>query len=334
MGEPADDAVSDVRRPRLLWVAGAVLIVIALIGGIAWTLRPQPAAGNVPAATSKQAVTGFLEALVAEDADRALAYALNAPTDRTLLTREVLAASHKQGALAIVNVPEVAGGGTVQVPAEVTIGGQPTTIVFSVTQTSPGWRLGQVTSTIDPGALPQSLEPTLNGQALSDTAHLEVFPGLYSFGESAPELTLRNPQVVVDAVGEDIRVGLQPALTTAGTKKANAIAAASVKKCMAQQSPNPEGCPNSVKVSERQKIKTKTIKWSLVGDPWKSATYTLDVMDPTRARGATSLTFRFQATLTENGEIYMVDQKNPPVRVRYLLTVTDAKVPVVWQRVS
>lgn len=333
-----DDALAgapgNVRRPRLLWVAGAVLVILALLGGIAWTLRSQPASGRVPSATAKQAVTGYLEALAANDADRALEYAQNPPTDKTLLTHSVLEASHELGALVIVNVPEVSGGGTVQVPAEVTIGGQPTTIAFSVTQTAPGWRLGQVSSVVDPGALPQSLGPTLNGQALSDTSHLEVFPGLYSFGESAREITLRNPQVVVDAVGEDIRVGLQPTLTSAGVKKANAIAAASLKKCMAQDSANPAGCPNSVKVATGQKINTKTITWSLVGDPWQDATYTLDVNDPTKARGATSLTFRFRATLTQNGETYMVNQKNPPVSVRYLLTVTDAKAPVVWQRVS
>ena len=79
------------------------------------------------------------------------------------------------------------------------------------------------------------------------------------------------------------------------------------------------------------------LSWHLVKGRLQTAqdaTYTLDVNDPTKARGATSLTFRFRATLTQNGETYMVNQKNPPVSVRYLLTVTDAKEPVVWQRVS
>lgn len=332
--EPSAGAAGNVRRPRLLWIAGAVLVVLGLVGAIAWAVRPQPAAGSVPAATPQQAVTGFLESLASGDAERALEYAQYRPTDLTLLNRSVLEASHQQGALAIVSVPEVGGAGTVSVPAQVTLGGQPTTIVFAVTQTAPGWRLSQVTSTIDPGPLPDSLGPTLNGQPLTSTSHVEVFPGLYSFGESAPEITLGESRVVVDSVGEDIRAGLQPTLTSAGEKKANAIAAAAVDACMAQRSPMPEGCPNSVKVTTGQKINTKTIKWTLVGDPWKNATYTLDVNDPTQARGAASLTFRFRCTITQKGDTYMVDQTNPPVAVKYLLTVTDPKAPVAWQRVT
>jgi len=331
---PDEASTSPVVRPRLLWIAVAVLAVLALVGGIAWSLRPQPVAGSVPAATPKQAVTGFLEALAGGDADRALEFALTRPTDTTLLTRTVLEASHADGALAIVNVPEVAGTDTVQVPAEVTLGGKPATIAFAVTQTAPGWRLAHVTSTIDPGPLPASLGPTLSGQPLLDTSHLEVFPGLYTFGDSVPEIAFDAPQVVVDVVGEDIRAGLQPALTKVGVKTANAIASAAVDDCMAKQSPNPAGCPNSVKVAPGQKIKSKTIKWTLIGDPWKNATYTLDVTDPTRARGATSLTFRFRCTMTQKGETYQVDQVNPPVGVKYLLTVTDPKAPVTWQRVS
>ena len=55
--------------------------------------------------------------------------------------------------------------------------------------------------------------------------------------------------------------------------------------------------------------------------------------DPTHARGATRLTFRFRCTLTQNGEKYQVDQTNS-VDVHYLLSVTNAKDPVVWQRVA
>ena len=56
-----------------------------------------------------------------------------------------------------------------------------------------------------------------------------------------------------------------------------------VKACMAKRDPNPQGCPNSVTVAVGQKIDTKSIRWTLVGDPWKTATYTLDVADPTQA---------------------------------------------------
>ena len=65
----------------------------------------------------------------------------------------------------------------------------------------------------------------------------------------------------------------------------------------------------------------------------EDAIYTLDAADPTKVRGATALTFRFRCTLTQGGETYMVDQTNA-VDVEYLLTVTDPKKPVVWQRVA
>ena len=135
------------------------------------------------------------------------------------------------------------------------------------------------------------------------------------------------------AVGEDIRAGLQPVLTAAGEKRASAVADAALERCLKQRSPAPEGCPNSVAVQKNQRLDTKSIRWTLVGDPWKNATYTLDVADPTQARGATTLNFRFRCTLTQNGEKYMVDQKNE-VSVRFMLTVTDPSVPVVWQRIA
>ena len=322
------------RRSRSRWIAAVAFVAVAvLVAGGAWLLRPQPAASSVPSATPQQAVTGYLDALVAADADRALEYALNRPTDTTLLTRGMLEASHEEAKLAVVNVPEVKGDGTVTVPAEVTLGDDAATIAFSVTNTEEGWRLGQVTSTIDPGPLPAELGATLNGQALTNPEHLEVFPGVYVFGEKLREITLDGRRVAVRAVGEDIRAGLQPVLTAAGEKRASAVADAALERCLKQRSPAPEGCPNSVAVQKNQKLDTKSIRWTLVGDPWKNATYTLDVADPTHARGATRLTFRFRCTLTQNGEKYQVDQTNS-VDVHYLLSVTNAKDPVVWQRVA
>ena len=139
--------------------------------------------------------------------------------------------------------------------------------------------------------------------------------------------------MLVAAVGDDVKAGLEPTLTSKGVKAANAIAEKAVKACLAKRDPSPQGCPNSVTVAVGQKLDTKSIKWNLVGNPWKNATYTLDVADPTQARGATTLNFRFRCTLTQNGEKYMVDQKNE-VSVRYMLTVTDPSVPVVWQRIA
>ena len=158
---PEQPEAATPRRPRTRWIAAlAFVVVAALIAGIAWLLRPQPESSAVPAATPQQAVAGYLEALVATDADRALEYALNRPTDTTLLTRAVLEASHQQGRLTVVNVPEVGEGENVTVPAEIKLGDRATTITFAVTRTEAGWRLAQVTSTIDPGPLPGELGAT------------------------------------------------------------------------------------------------------------------------------------------------------------------------------
>ncbi len=323
------------RRPRTRWIAALVfLVVAALIAGIAWLLRPQPGTSGLPSATPQQAVTGFLDALVAADADRALEYALNRPADTRLLTKEMLDASQRVAPLSVVNVPEVSGGEAVSVPAEVRFGNEAATIALTATRTEAGWRVAQVTSTIDPGPLPSELGTTLNGQPLPDPAHLEVFPGSYVFREKLREISFDDNRLTVSAVGEDIRAGLQPVLTEAGEKRANKTAAAGLNRCLAKRDPAPKGCPNSVTIEKGQKVDTKSIRWSLVGDPWKDATYTLDVADPTKARGATKLRFRFRCTLVQKGETYQVDQLLPTVEVRYLLSVVNAKAPVVWQRIS
>ncbi len=70
----------------------------------------------MPAATPQQAVTGYLDALVAADADRALQYALNRPTDTDAAhPRGARGESHKlAGRWSVVDVPEVHGGETVR----------------------------------------------------------------------------------------------------------------------------------------------------------------------------------------------------------------------------
>ncbi len=334
--EPAETgAPPPTRRSRSRWIAAVVFLVVAgLIAGIAWLLRPQAPASAVPSATPQEAVTGYLDALIAADADRALEYALNRPSDVRLLTRDMLTASQRVSPLAVVNVPEVSGGDAVSVPAEVKLGDKSATITFAASRTETGWRLAQVTSTIDPGPLPRELGTTLNGQPLTDPAHLEVFPGTYVFADERREIDFDGNRVTVDAVGEDIRAGLQPVLTEAGEKSANRTAAAALNRCLAKRDPAPKGCPNSVAIQKGQKVDTKSIRWNLVGDPWKTATYTLDVADPTNARGATQLRFRFRCTLTQKGERYQVDQVLPAVDVRYLVSVVNAKEPVVWQRIS
>lgn len=178
-------------RSRTRWIAAlAFAVAVVLIAGVAWLLRPQQDPSAVPASSPKEAVTGYLDALVTGDAERALQYALNRPTDTSLLTRAMLEQSHKKAPLAVVDVPEAPGGEpNTTLAAQVTLGERATTLTFSLTRTEEGWRLGQVTSTIDPGALPGSLKVKLNGQALADTAHIEVFPGVYSFTESRPRST-------------------------------------------------------------------------------------------------------------------------------------------------
>lgn len=333
---PPRRGAAPLRRPRVLLIAAAVLVVVAVIGAVAWALRPTPAPSGpatIQAATAQQAVRGFLDALARSDAEGALQYALARPADVRLLTADVLKAAQAEAPLVVEEVPVVEGSGTVPVPARVTIGGEPHTITFPVRSTDTGWRLEQVTSVIDPGALPAALGPTLNGTELTDVAHLEVFPGAYVFAESSRQVSFANDRVIVGAVGEDIRAGLQPTLTATGVRTANSTAAAALRRCLAKRDVAPQGCPNSVTVAAGQKVNAKSIRWRLVGKPWRDATYTLDAADPTQARGATELTFRFRCTLTQGGETYTVDQTNS-TDVRYMLTVTDAKAPVAWQRVT
>lgn len=330
--EPAKAASSTAGGSRRTWLLiGAVVAVIALAAAVFGLTRPRPAASPVPAATPHEAVAGYLEALAKADAERALLYALNRPSDTALLTNAMLEASRAKAALSVVTVDQVAGAGTVTVPATVKFGDRQASMSFSVTSTDQGWRLQQVTSTIDPGGASAALDVTINGQPVPDTAHVEVFPGTYTFGEKSPALDFATPDVVVDAVGDDVRAGLQPTLTKRGLASVNDIAAASLSACLKKRETAPAGCPNLVTVEKDEKIDAKSIRWTLVGNPWKGATYTLDPADPTKVRGATALRLRFRCDLTTGGATYSVDQTNA-TDVKYELVLTDAKQPVTWQR--
>lgn len=320
-------------RAILIGALAGVLALVLGLGGYLWFGRTHTTPTSGPAAaTPTAAVRGYLDALVAGHAADALAYAAAKPVDTSLLSDQVLAASQKLRPLSVVNVGTVEGQGTAMVPVTVRQADTTKDWQVPVIQTPQGWRLSKVTSEITLGGLPSGLALTLNGQALPAGPTATVFPGAYAFADTVPEIDFKDKPLIVDAPGSVFNVELTPVLTDAGKKKLRTLAQAAVKNCLAQKSITPDGCPNVAAAAKGQTVIDKTVKWTLKGDPWKAATYSVSPEEPTKASGKSKFTFRLVCSLKQDGATYQIDQSIPYTMV-FSADVIDPAATVSWQRV-
>ncbi len=313
----------------------AGVAVIALVAGlVAWFNRPAaapaPSPSSTAAGTAQDAVRGYLDALVTGKASDALAFALTPPADVRFLTDDALAASRKTEPWTVVRVEAVEGTGQVEVPVVLSFDGQERQVTIAAVSTDRGWRLPSVAGQVSLAGIAPELPLLLDGQQLGNEAVIAVFPGVHTVTDGLAEVDAGAKPVIVDAPEQTVSVILNPELTKEGKAVLQKLAVASMKKCLAQRSLSPEGCPN-VAALEQGKPVTKSIRWSLQGDPWKKATYSVTATAPTTLVGITNMTFGLRTRVTAKGAEYSVDDKVSYL-VRFSATVTGGTPTLTWQR--
>lgn len=313
-GQPGQPRKS--KLPLVLVAAGLALLLVVGITIAALTGRDDstatgsdPKGGSAPAADKpSDAVRGYLEALAANDADRALGYLDEPPADTTFLTRPVLEASAKKAPISAVDVPEVTDEYAYQVPASYTFGNQPIQEDFSVTKESGSWRLSRAVSEFDLGyQRDETLPMTINGVEVT-TDKVSLFPGVYAFSADSKWVTYGDKaEFRLTGPSDYDAPRLTPTLSSAGRSAFLKATKTALDKCLAQRKIAPSGCPNRIALRKGQKVTESTIRWSLTADPFKNARVTLDSSDPTVAEASFYPRYRVRANGSDNGRSVRFD---------------------------
>ncbi len=233
-----------------------------------------PSASSAPpsaAALPSDAVTGYLNALAAGDADAALAYAAVPVPAGKYMTDQVLAASAKRAPITEVSVPEVTDPAASTVTASYRLGKTPVTADYGVRQVGGVWKLTAVHKTVDLGLVrTPSIPIRMNGVPVTSDS-VDVLPGAYAFTTESPDLSLGSKAVMVIkhpndyASVLDLRVGL----SDAGRKTVVNLARKSYNACLKSRVTRPKNCPFAW-TNAAQRYRQNSVRWRQLGaDPFR-----------------------------------------------------------------
>ena len=271
-------------------------------------------------------VQGYLDALAASDAEKAMSFAKTAPADKTLLTNEVLEASNERAPISEVSVPEVTDEYTSRVSASFKVGEQAVNQDFRVEQVGSEWKVTEIVTDLSlRNVRANSVPLMINGQEVNSD-ELKVFPGSYEFTTGLKYLDYGKSNIlVVEGPDSSARTSdITLTLTKAGTDEFTKAAKAHHKACVAKKELNPKGCPNQA--NTEKKAKKGTVKWTVSGDPWAGFKPQISYEDPAAA----------EARLSSNYKVTFKDSKGEAWEGRgygsgkYLADLTAEKMKVTF----
>ncbi|OYN98055.1 hypothetical protein CGZ95_12635 [Enemella evansiae] len=318
---------ADPKRKKILIGAGAaVLALILIIGGVVlWndyqTKQEQARAAEAARVAEEnrrneekkqsEAATGavqtFLQALADSDAEKALGYAKEKPTENAqLLTRDVLIEANKRAALKVgklepARVTENSQGewDTGKVPATVTVGDKEQTVEFAVSRVGADWKLDKPTAKIDLGL--DGPERLVNGAKVPPGSY-EMFPGSYSVTSTNPLISFTSTEFAfTDPANPGVSWEADAVLSEEGTKQASAATRAAIDACLQKREMTPPDCPFvSWRVAADTRVNNDSIRYTLKNDPtanlnWRFSGSTMS------ATTTASVQYELRADATKNG---------------------------------
>jgi len=304
------------KLPLILGAAGAALLLIVVVALAALSGRDDETAGgtsgpssdpagsaSAPAAAKpSDAVRGFLEAVAANDGEKAAAYLEDPPADKTFLAREVLEASAKKGAITDIDVPEVTDKYAYKVSASYRVGEEQVSDDYSVTGSGGAWKLSRALTAIDLSYLRDETLPMLINGVEVTTDEVSLLPGTYAFTTKSRWITYGDKaQVTLTGPSDYDSPRLTPTLNPDGKAEFLERTKAAFEKCLDQHKLAPKGCPNRLDLRSGQKVDQSTIRWSLTNNPFRNARVTLDSSDPTAAEATFYPRYNFKARGSVDG---------------------------------
>lgn len=192
-----------------------------------------------PAASPQAAVRGFLDAVGDGRADDALSFLRVQPTDRTLLTDDVLA----EAALPITHVTtSLRGGAKDQRAVDVSylLDGQRVTDTYQTVRLGGRWFVDEVLPAVPafvdrPDFAPVTVDGSVVQVPGNGQSGTQVLPGRYRFALDHPLLDVADAEFVVPSLhAPAITTGpARTRLTDAGREQVAAAAAAALDSCLA-----------------------------------------------------------------------------------------------------
>jgi hypothetical protein len=316
-GQPGQPGEKKKRTTLFVLIGAGALALILAVVAVAVNVggRSDDTAGGGAGATSapvaknaSDAVQGFLEAVAANDAERALTYTDAAPADKTFLTDAALQASSKIAPLTAISVPPVTDEYAYKVPATFNLGDKTYARDFEVKKDGDTWKVGDGVSDVDVSYQRQrTLAMVVNGTKLTaDT--LSVLPGTYVFTTGSRWVSWGSKNVMTVAKSyPTLPTGIKPTLTKAGSDEVLAKTRAAFRSCLDQHKLRPKGCPNRINDTLGIKVKESTVRWRVTKDPFRNAKIDLDYSDPTVATGSFYPDYRIKFTGTKSGVTGPVD---------------------------
>ncbi|MDO5535884.1 MAG: hypothetical protein Q4F65_14705, partial [Propionibacteriaceae bacterium] len=280
----------------LVWVLSA-LAVVALIAGIVWFAVTSSRAARDGAI--KDTATAYLTAIAEGNAAAALETLAEQPSNTTLLTDEVLAASAQAAPLTDIVVDEPVGEDTqVTVTARYALGASP--VETTLTLTGDGrreWAIADGTAEL---AVPERRALTVNGVTLTEETN-PVFPGTYTAAPTSDKIALTGEATatVQAPAQEGARIEVAPGLSEAGVQTALDTVKARFDACLGSTDSRPVDCPFGVD-TEGVEVGEGGVRFTPTNNPWETFAPTLNPDDLT-ATGTIPYAVNATATVTRDG---------------------------------
>lgn len=300
----------------VLGIVGGVvaLLLIAGVGGYFYVMNSRP----------DSMVKEYFEALAAGDADKALSYAANEPTDTTLLTDEVLKASNALGAITDVSITSRSEK-TVRVSYR--IGGQLDSVNYEVVKTDDGWKMREVAFPLGVTGTVKNVPLEINGARVKDAEDALVFPGTYELSTGSDYLAWSEPKQTVRGGTLQMPLTTTAELTDAGEKAARDAIRDLWDTCMDKKDLKPKGCPFQL-AQLNGTVDKSSIRWSADPHPAKSWVI-MPLRDATQLEGRTIYGLRLVFDYTNGGNSYHYD-RTVTLSLNIYMDLTKEPLVVHW----
>ncbi|MFC7756023.1 hypothetical protein [Tsukamurella soli] len=227
------------RKPLIITALAGVAVVVIVVIVVAVTLAARSGGG---AGSAGDAVKGYLAALARGDADAALAYGVDQPASRELLTDDVLKQQIAKWPITNVRILDdtssgnASGVGMATVHVAATFGTTVSDATVDAKKVGNTWKLATaaVKITADVGGSEDASADTLTvfgKPAGTGTAY--VFPGYQAFGSSDPYLDVTATPLLLDKLDSFSAgfISAQYTLNDVGKKAINDALVAAFAPC-------------------------------------------------------------------------------------------------------
>ncbi len=308
-----------VRRGLVALLAGLAGVFALAVVAVYLTWGPNPVLGPRSGTAATQTVHRYLQALADRDAATALGYALQPPSDPSLLNEAVLARLRDDTPITDIRVGAPVEPG--RVPASYRLGDRQVSTVFQLTLQDDAWRLNQVAAVIDLSGFPVPVQ--VNGVEPASPLPA-LFPGRYRVTSAAPRYAIENAGFEIADPSQQPLVRGDLSLSATGRAEVIAAARQHLDDCLRQDELDPDGCGFSITHPDQTPLDESTVSWSVRGsadftdldvelDHLGSATAPIDLTVRGKVRGVDGSRWQADVRLSR----LRADLTGPAVQIQF-----------------